>query len=73
MGLVQPSSMPKAKNAQLNQGCCLMSSKMKRGENMMTRESTSKAAKVQMSLNSLWLLVILRKDQPFEINPEKFD
>ena len=73
MGLVQPSSMPKAKNAQLNQGCCLMSSKMKRGENMKTRESTSRAAKVQRSLNSLWLFVILSKDQPFEINPEKFD
>ena len=46
---------------------------MKRGENMKTRESTSRAAKVQMSLNSLWLFVILSKNQPFKINPEKFD
>ena len=73
MGLVQPSSMPKAKNVQLNQGCCRRSSKMKRGENMKTRESTSRATKVQRSLNSLWLFIILMKDQPFKIYHEKFD
>ena len=46
---------------------------MKRGENMKTRESTSRAAKVQKNLNSLWLLVILRKDQPLKINLREYD
>ena len=46
---------------------------MKRGENMKTRESTSRATKVQRSLNSLWLFIILRKDQPFKMNTEEFD
>ena len=46
---------------------------MKRGENMKTRESTSRAAKVQKSPNSLWLFVILRKDQPLKINLREYD
>ena len=46
---------------------------MKKGENMKTRESTSRAAKVQKSLNSLWLFVILRRDQPLKINLREYD
>ena len=52
--------MPKAKSAQLNQGCCLMSLKVNKGDTMKAKGSMRRATAEQ---KRTVFFVILRKDQ----------